>query len=283
MRLIRRPATTTSESKTSSDDTGIPIVIGEMSFECIESRLLALPPELRNNIWELVFTPDTSRSSPCRHGEVDLFDARSPPIHILLVCRQIYSEARGFYAPALSSYWRDTRFFLRCGEFAKQQTSKPLMERLSAIDENGIGKIQHLTICGPNDICALPTMQLHRGMWRRTKRSTTNPQTDVSRYLALVSKEFWNTAVDYRILHIRNTANLEATRGQVLICHLWITPLSDSGRGQDETEIFHVIKADCSDYNFKMLRVVNLEMGHEVLTKEAIRAAVRSHIQMEQQ
>jgi hypothetical protein len=229
----------------------------------------------------LAFTPDISRTSSCEHGDVNLLDAKGPSSNLLLVCDQIYFEARGFYATALSRYWRDTRFFVHCGAFAKQQTSKDLMNRLSAVDERAIGKIQHLTICGPSDKCSVPTMQLHGEIWRLTFRRSRNPQTDVSQYLTLVSRKFWNIAFDYNVLLLRNEANYEAVKGKTLLCHLWSTPGSDPE--QDHAEVFHLIKADCSDHNLLFIRVIKDEMGQKVLTKEEIRGAVRSHIQMAQQ
>jgi hypothetical protein len=281
IRVLGITTTTHSESKSPSENTRISIEIGDMSFDCVESRLLALPAELRNNIWELIFTPDTCRFSSCEHGDVNLLDAKGPSSHPLLICYQIYCEARGFYASALSRYWRDTRFFVHGGAFAKDQTSKPLMNRLSTVDERAISKIQHLTICGPSDECSVPTMQLQGGIWRLSFRRSSNPRTEGSQYLTLVSRKFWNIAFDYNLLLLRNEANYEAVRGKTLLCHLWSTPSSDPE--QDHAEAFHLIKADVSDHNLLFIRVIKDEMGQKGLTKEDIRGAVRSHIQMAQQ
>ncbi|KAI6906049.1 hypothetical protein D0869_10408 [Hortaea werneckii] len=67
--------------------------------------LLELPPELRNNIYELCFkTVYDNRSS---------FSAPTPPeFAILQTCRQIHSEAIQVYQVADREYWSDSHFWL---------------------------------------------------------------------------------------------------------------------------------------------------------------------------
>jgi len=72
----------------------------ETSHPC---RLLDLPAELRNRIYELAFSTET---------ETNLLEAVPPPKHLLLACRQIYQEAVGLHKIAFRSYWADTRYVL---------------------------------------------------------------------------------------------------------------------------------------------------------------------------
>jgi len=70
------------------------------------STLLSrLPPEIRNEIWDLSFS-GTNR-------EVDLLhDACPPSSALLLTCRQVYAEAKGYWPSRREKYWRSTRFFI---------------------------------------------------------------------------------------------------------------------------------------------------------------------------
>ncbi|SMQ52822.1 unnamed protein product [Zymoseptoria tritici ST99CH_3D7] len=72
-------------------------------------RLLALPPELRNAIWQLSFAND--------HEEDDVVDIqthKSPTKDLLCTNRQVYHEAKGIHQLAHTTYWRTTRFGLNC-------------------------------------------------------------------------------------------------------------------------------------------------------------------------
>ncbi|KAK4619601.1 hypothetical protein CLAFUW4_11275 [Fulvia fulva] len=70
------------------------------------SRLLALPGELRNTIYELVFTSDNA------DGKVDVRDASPPPKALLLTCKQVYNETRRIHRDAHRKYWKETTFVL---------------------------------------------------------------------------------------------------------------------------------------------------------------------------
>ncbi|GAB1731498.1 hypothetical protein NU195Hw_g1500t1 [Hortaea werneckii] len=68
--------------------------------------LLELPPELRNNIYELCFESvgDSKRAN---------FNAPTPPeFAILQTCHQIHDEAIQIYQVADREYWSNTRFWI---------------------------------------------------------------------------------------------------------------------------------------------------------------------------
>ncbi|KAI6832923.1 hypothetical protein KC340_g6834 [Hortaea werneckii] len=87
-----------------SDHNNLPLGTAESSQK--ECGLLELPPELRNNIYELCFkTVHDNRSS---------FSAPTPPeFAILQTCRQIHSEAIQVYQVADREYWSDSHFWLQ--------------------------------------------------------------------------------------------------------------------------------------------------------------------------
>ncbi|KAK3617676.1 hypothetical protein LTR56_025143 [Elasticomyces elasticus] len=68
------------------------------------SRLLALPPEIRNDIWDLAF------SGFVLQREVDISYTNPPNKSLLLSNRQIFNEAKGFFSIRYLEYWKLTRF-----------------------------------------------------------------------------------------------------------------------------------------------------------------------------
>ncbi|KAK4950985.1 hypothetical protein LTR10_010978 [Elasticomyces elasticus] len=70
-----------------------------------ESKLLALPAEMRNEIMELAFTHNQT--------PVDLLTATPPSKSILLTCRTIYDEARGLHKEAYRRFWTESTFRIR--------------------------------------------------------------------------------------------------------------------------------------------------------------------------
>ncbi|KAK4555889.1 hypothetical protein LTR86_007109 [Recurvomyces mirabilis] len=73
-------------------------------------RLLELPAELRNHIYELVLTGNDTDTGD---GVVDLFLAKPPTIDLLLVCREIFTEACQFHIAGCKRYWQITTFALQ--------------------------------------------------------------------------------------------------------------------------------------------------------------------------
>ncbi|KAK3617668.1 hypothetical protein LTR56_025135 [Elasticomyces elasticus] len=72
------------------------------------SPLLELPPELRNNIYELAFATTA--------GPVNLFDASPPNKALLVVCTQIRNEAASLFK---WGYWRTTTFHCTSSSYSK--------------------------------------------------------------------------------------------------------------------------------------------------------------------
>ncbi|KAI7158443.1 hypothetical protein KC343_g15005 [Hortaea werneckii] len=75
--------------------------------------LLELPPELRNNIYELCF-------EPVDDGGHTSFTATTPPeLAILQTCRQIHDEANQIYRVAEREYWSNTHFWVEENTYAQ--------------------------------------------------------------------------------------------------------------------------------------------------------------------
>ncbi|KAK3617677.1 hypothetical protein LTR56_025144 [Elasticomyces elasticus] len=72
------------------------------------SRLLALPPEIRNPIWELSF-------SGTNHT-VDLLTCHPPSLDLLLASRQVYEEAKGFWPGRRREFFSSTSFSVTRGK-----------------------------------------------------------------------------------------------------------------------------------------------------------------------
>ncbi|KAK4895293.1 hypothetical protein LTR27_006636 [Elasticomyces elasticus] len=91
-----------------------------------EAGLLTIPPELRNAIYELIYEFPT--------GSVDLLKASSPSEATLLVCKQIFNEAKLLYEERCQQYWRNTQFTF-------SPAGAPLRLRLS---ETSIANIRNI-------------------------------------------------------------------------------------------------------------------------------------------
>ncbi|KAK1062495.1 hypothetical protein LTR74_010200 [Friedmanniomyces endolithicus] len=98
------------------------------------STLLSrLPPEIRNEIWDLSFS-GTNR-------EIDLLhDACPPSSALLLTCRQVYAEAKGYWPGRREKYWRSTRFFI---EF---DPSAMLNAEISFPADEDLDEIRHMKL-----------------------------------------------------------------------------------------------------------------------------------------
>jgi hypothetical protein len=69
-----------------------------------ESYLLALPPELRNEIYQFCFTSD--------NDDVDILNAIPPSPNLLLTSHQIYHEAWAAYEEGCRDFWRLSNWYI---------------------------------------------------------------------------------------------------------------------------------------------------------------------------
>lgn len=97
-------------------------------------KLLGMPAEIRNDIFELVFTADSSSEE-----EVDLLAARAPSGNLLRTSSKIYAGAKGFYATGRAAYWSTTSFIIE----RKDKTAKAA---LTAIPNAALQKITKLKL-----------------------------------------------------------------------------------------------------------------------------------------
>ncbi|KAK5678590.1 hypothetical protein LTS10_009034 [Elasticomyces elasticus] len=94
------------------------------------SRLLALPAEIRNDIWELSFS-GTDR-------EVDLLTCHAPSLELLLASHQVCEEAKGFWPDKRREYFSTTNFTI---------TSPSTVPQASAsLSDDDIATIRHIKL-----------------------------------------------------------------------------------------------------------------------------------------
>ena len=103
------------------------------------SRLLSLPSELRNRIWELAFTPNIKTM---QDGMLDLVTAKKPKPTLLLTCKQIYTEAYKLYTEARESFWTSTSFYINGCSLTS------VRKGIESLKDENVAKIQHLSITG---------------------------------------------------------------------------------------------------------------------------------------
>ncbi|KAK5121255.1 hypothetical protein LTR85_005421 [Meristemomyces frigidus] len=112
-------------------------------------RLLSLPAELRNWIYELTFTtPDTD--------EVDLLNTSPPSKCLLTTCRQIGAEATALYKSAFRHYWKTSHFVVNGNrtELASHASAVKFLE------EHDVENISTLSFRAPR-----VTLTSHNGTW----------------------------------------------------------------------------------------------------------------------
>ena len=133
------------------------------------SPFLELPPELRNSIYDLVFSRDISTVP------IKLRDATPPRKALALVNRQLYEETYILCRDAYRKFWTTNDF----------KITKSLMDRvpefykhLPIIERRTMGRFKSLTI--HFDICCIRTQSTisneaqlvdHRGVWRMEHRN----------------------------------------------------------------------------------------------------------------
>ncbi|KAK5719218.1 hypothetical protein LTR15_007741 [Elasticomyces elasticus] len=96
-------------------------------------KLLTIAAELRNSIYELVFTMPP--------GPTDLLTATRPPNDLRLVCTQTRKEARGLWKTANLAYWPNTTFTITKKAIPPHQLQTPLHLSLTPQDLSRIRTI----------------------------------------------------------------------------------------------------------------------------------------------
>lgn len=100
--------------------------------------LTKLPPELRNRIYEYVFTTDESM-----HKDLVAARAQGPPSDLLLTCQRVFAETTGIYQVARTSYWRDTTFYVNRNN---GQQVPPVRDFIDDLQDRELDLIQRIII-----------------------------------------------------------------------------------------------------------------------------------------
>ena len=111
-------------------------------------RLLNLPPELRNDIYELAFT------FSCE-SHVDVPQPMLPSKALLLTCRQIYREAADLYKASFRHFWTTSKFVV------EDATRALALDHVSQLNERNIEHVKDIVVYSGEDI----SLTLQNGIW----------------------------------------------------------------------------------------------------------------------
>ena len=103
-----------------------------------------LSPELRNQVYEYVFTTDEAT-----HKDLETAKSQRPWSDLLLTCQRIFAESNGIYRVARTAYWRESTFYVdRLGKnmliwLSAQQVVDTLHDRELALIQKVIISCDH--------------------------------------------------------------------------------------------------------------------------------------------
>lgn len=126
------------------------------------------PPEIRNNIYDLVFAPSDPTAA------IELKDAQPPAKDIILTCGKVHSEAAAMFKSAYRAFWSESKFLISLSaaegqggaEQAKAEAEQEKQYR-AVVNGEGIARniahIKHITVNG-----ATAKFVLVDGVWEAT-------------------------------------------------------------------------------------------------------------------
>ena len=107
--------------------------------EAASSGLMKLPPELRNEIYELVLFQEDDDDD---YEPIDLMNPCPPSKDLLLSCREIYHEAKGIYKQAYKAFWKTSDFTIE--DVSDMPETMIGLQR--GLREKEVELVHHLTI-----------------------------------------------------------------------------------------------------------------------------------------
>lgn len=115
-----------------------------------------LPPELRNQIYEYVFTSERSLRR-------NLYTAtmKRPWCNLLLTCQRIFAETKGIYEVARTSYWRENTFYV--DRLRRTKSTRPTAQQI-------VGKLHDRELDLIREIVIVCNFDSTRREWRLTPR-----------------------------------------------------------------------------------------------------------------
>ncbi|KAI7154607.1 hypothetical protein KC349_g7563 [Hortaea werneckii] len=168
---------------TISDNSNHPIAIAKSSQK--PCGLLELPPELRNNIYELCFEP-VGDENYCN------FNAPKPPeFAILQTCGQIHEEAIQIYQIADREYWYKTHFWI------EEETHEQVLASAKSVRSEKVHLMNRITIAVPSKVSPGSTRYLERedGFFSMTRTKPGRPHEKVKQIKWAVQKRPTKTAL----------------------------------------------------------------------------------------
>jgi len=183
-----------------------------------QSPLFRLPPELRNNIYELVF-------SPAEVEEVELTSAKShaPSAALTLACKRINSEACGLYKAASQTYWSSITFTLS----GRNVFDDGLMGKLQGLSVRALALMRQIGIRIINgDFDATVRLTKRKGEWTCAVSSTGElPEYEKWQVMRICDRDLMS------VLMLEARGCLEGSVRSSSFW-LWLVPFGRDGRGQ---------------------------------------------------
>ncbi|SMQ45128.1 unnamed protein product [Zymoseptoria tritici ST99CH_3D7] len=120
-------------------------------------HFLNMAPELRNEIYRLVFEPDQDSDT-----ETLLCEATPPSIDVLKTCKKVYGEAKGLYATACRQYWTESHFKIK-----EENAEGWDPAHIAGVNEKELNLLRHLRVDESNGGSTIQTSTLIdvRGGW----------------------------------------------------------------------------------------------------------------------
>ena len=137
-------------------------LIGHRNPNDDASRLVALPAELRTEVWKSVMAVDWGADIDLYQGYAELCQRRP----IVDVCTQMRDEAKELLQQLEDKFFRDTRLILNI--LQTTNSSKYLKEefkRLKTLNDDDVVKIKRLKLSSPSTREVLPVCEFSNGSW----------------------------------------------------------------------------------------------------------------------
>jgi hypothetical protein len=153
--------------------------------------LLALPAELRNQIWELAIARQWAESVDFYQSFFEL----SRCSQLLLCCRQIKNEAQTFFDETRKKFLKETELILTVRPAgSSKEHLREHFRYLDLLHDDDVVDITSMVLCSPcqsvhqgSVVRELPTCTFHDGSWR-CQWSRANPFTGSSSRVIQFSK-----------------------------------------------------------------------------------------------
>lgn len=154
-------------------------LLASLNLQNQQNRLLSLPAEVRNTVWELAILPSRDPNPVASHGSyVCIFDRSTevyPGASVLLISRDIYRETLQMYAHFVSRYWMDWSFHLEVESYTNEELSVEhwihrMRAKVESLKDANLKSVKRLRMATPGSWLApqeedVPEFIYDHGTW----------------------------------------------------------------------------------------------------------------------